>query len=98
MGLQDIVHDAEMNNVYGRWPGAQSTPALLISAHTDTVFGIDTDLTACLKTCTDASQCAAGLACVSLGSQKACVFGCESNAECKTGETCSRTTGACIKG
>jgi hypothetical protein len=59
---------------------------------------IDTDLTACLKSCTDASTCAAGLACVSLGTQKACVFGCESNAECRTGETCSRTTGACIKG
>jgi hypothetical protein len=59
---------------------------------------LDDDLSACLKSCTDASMCAAGLACVSVGqSQKACVFGCETNSECKTGETCSRMTGACIK-
>lgn len=44
LGLQEIVHD-DLNNVYGRWPGLQSEPALLITAHTDTVFGIETDLT-----------------------------------------------------
>ncbi|MCC6455152.1 MAG: M20/M25/M40 family metallo-hydrolase [Caldilineaceae bacterium] len=43
-GLQEMVYDPVTDNVYGRWPGAQSGPALLISAHTDTVFGIDTDL------------------------------------------------------
>jgi acetylornithine deacetylase/succinyl-diaminopimelate desuccinylase-like protein len=45
LGLQEIVHDPASNNVYGRWPGAKSHPAVLITAHTDTVFGIDTDLT-----------------------------------------------------
>ncbi len=44
LGLHEIVHDAASNNVYGRWPGAQSHSALLVTAHTDTVFGIDTDL------------------------------------------------------
>lgn len=44
LGLQDVVFDPETCNVYGRWPGMQSQPALLISAHTDTVFGMDVDL------------------------------------------------------
>jgi acetylornithine deacetylase/succinyl-diaminopimelate desuccinylase-like protein len=44
-GLQDIDIDA-MHNVYGRLPGADSSlPALMIVAHTDTVFGSETDLT-----------------------------------------------------
>lgn len=43
-GLQD-VHTDEMFNVYGRWPGHNPAhPALLVSAHTDTVFPADTDL------------------------------------------------------
>ena len=45
LGLQEIVHDAASNNVYGVLRGEQRQPALLITAHTDTVFGIDTDLT-----------------------------------------------------
>lgn len=45
MGLQEIVHDAASNNVYGCWHGTQRHAALLISAHTDTVFGMETDLT-----------------------------------------------------
>lgn len=45
LGLHDIVHDADTNNVYGRWPGVKRGPALLVTAHTDTVFGMDTDLT-----------------------------------------------------
>lgn len=45
LGLADIVHDAVSNNVYGRWPGKTRKPALLVTAHTDTVFGVDTDLT-----------------------------------------------------
>jgi acetylornithine deacetylase/succinyl-diaminopimelate desuccinylase-like protein len=44
LGLQDIVHDRVNDNVYGCWPGEQSRPALLITAHTDTVFGSETDL------------------------------------------------------
>lgn len=44
LGLQDIVHDPTTHNVYGRWPGVKSHPALLITAHTDTVFGAETDL------------------------------------------------------
>ena len=43
-GLRDIDIDA-MHNVYGRLPGAdRGLPALMIVAHTDTVFGADTDL------------------------------------------------------
>jgi tripeptide aminopeptidase len=43
--LQDIEID-EVSNAYGRWPGTDSTrPALLVAAHTDTVFPLDTDLT-----------------------------------------------------
>ena len=43
-GLRDIDIDA-MHNVYGRLPGTDPTlPALMIVAHTDTVFGPDTDL------------------------------------------------------
>jgi tripeptide aminopeptidase len=44
LGLQEIIYDSVTHNVYGRWPGLQSGRALLISAHTDTVFGMDTDL------------------------------------------------------
>lgn len=43
LGLCDIVQD-ELNNVYARLPGSQSAPALLVSAHTDTVFPSGTDL------------------------------------------------------
>lgn len=39
------IHIDEAANVYARLPGTQSTPALLVSAHTDTVFPIETDLT-----------------------------------------------------
>jgi tripeptide aminopeptidase len=45
LGLQDVVYDPATHNVYGRLPGIQSRPGLLISAHTDTVFGPETDLT-----------------------------------------------------
>ena len=44
LGLVDMVIDPALHNVYGRWPGQTHSPALLISAHTDTVFGFDTDL------------------------------------------------------
>jgi len=44
LGLTDISTDA-LYNVYGRIPGAHATlPATLISAHTDTIFAADTDL------------------------------------------------------
>ena len=45
LGLHELVHDAATNNIYGRWPGAKRGPALLVTAHTDTVFGLETDLT-----------------------------------------------------
>ena len=45
LGLQDTVYDPATHNVYGRLPGIQSQPGLLITAHTDTVFGPETDLT-----------------------------------------------------
>ena len=41
--LDDISID-DLNNVYGRMPGKQSDAALLVFAHTDTVFSADTDL------------------------------------------------------
>jgi tripeptide aminopeptidase len=44
-GLQDVQID-DVYNVYGRWPGLDSDrPAVLVSAHTDTVFPLATDLT-----------------------------------------------------
>lgn len=42
--LTDISIDAR-HNVYARLPGRCTRPALLISAHTDTVFPVETDLT-----------------------------------------------------
>lgn len=45
LGLCDTDIDA-VSNVYGRMPGRNPlAPALMISAHTDTVFSRDTDLT-----------------------------------------------------
>lgn len=42
------LHNVEIDsiyNVYGRWPGLDpARPALLVSAHTDTVFPLETDL------------------------------------------------------
>lgn len=43
LGLVDIEQDA-LHNVVGRLPGARRAPALLVSAHTDTVFGRQVDL------------------------------------------------------
>lgn len=45
-GLVDVVQD-DLNNVYGRFPGTQSAnhPPLIVSAHSDTVFPAETDLT-----------------------------------------------------
>lgn len=44
LGLQDVTCD-ELNNVYGRRPGPAGSPALIVSAHIDTVFPRETDLT-----------------------------------------------------
>lgn len=45
LGLQQIDQDAALN-VYGCLPGADAAlPALMLVAHTDTVFSADTDLT-----------------------------------------------------
>jgi tripeptide aminopeptidase len=43
LGLSDVESD-ELGNVYGRRPGRDARPALLIAAHLDTVFPHDTDL------------------------------------------------------
>ena len=45
IGLADVARD-ELGNVYGRvrGPSPQAQPALLVSAHTDTVFPPETDL------------------------------------------------------
>ncbi|MCP4425585.1 MAG: M20/M25/M40 family metallo-hydrolase [Chloroflexi bacterium] len=44
-GLQDVAWD-ELYNVYGRFPGASPQhPPVILSAHSDTVFPADTDLT-----------------------------------------------------
>jgi len=43
-GLENVVLD-DLANVYGCWPGTDpERPALMVSAHTDTVFPPDTDL------------------------------------------------------
>lgn len=44
LGLREVQQD-QLCNVYGRLPGRGHGPALLVSAHTDTVFAADTDLT-----------------------------------------------------
>ncbi len=43
LGLHDVEID-ELGNVYGRRPGLRDRPALLVSAHLDTVFPVETDL------------------------------------------------------
>ncbi|HZD10616.1 MAG TPA: M20/M25/M40 family metallo-hydrolase [Candidatus Binatia bacterium] len=43
IGLEDVAQDA-LHNVYGCFPGRGEGDPLIISAHTDTVFGLDTDL------------------------------------------------------
>lgn len=43
LGLHDVEID-ELGNVYGRRPGQRDRPALLVSAHLDTVFPVETDL------------------------------------------------------
>lgn len=45
IGLQMVTRD-ELHNVYGRYPGGDPDhPPLIVSAHLDTVFPADTDLT-----------------------------------------------------
>jgi acetylornithine deacetylase/succinyl-diaminopimelate desuccinylase-like protein len=44
LALADIARDG-LPNVYARLPGKSRSPALLVSAHTDTVFPPQTDLT-----------------------------------------------------
>lgn len=44
LGLRDVRLD-ELNNVYGRYPGYDGGAPVVISAHSDTVFGADVDLT-----------------------------------------------------
>lgn len=43
MKLADVSQDS-VYNVYGRIPGQSATPALVVTAHTDTVFPANTDL------------------------------------------------------
>src|SRR5689334_20890372 len=43
-GLHDVHMDAQ-NNVYARIAGHKAQPAVMVSAHTDTVFPAATDLT-----------------------------------------------------
>ena len=42
-GLRDVSVDGT-GNVYARYPGANKKPALVVTAHTDTVFPLETDL------------------------------------------------------
>ena len=44
LGLTDVSRD-DLSNVYAKLPGRASKPAVLISAHLDTVFPHGTDLT-----------------------------------------------------
>ena len=50
--LADISIDAR-HNVYARLPGQRTRPALMVSAHTDTVFPLETDLTVRVHTAED---------------------------------------------
>lgn len=43
VGITDVFQD-ERYNVYAKVPGRSDAPALMVSAHTDTVFPLDTDL------------------------------------------------------
>lgn len=43
VGLQDVSQDA-IHNVFGKWPGTGTVDPVVISAHSDTVFPADTDL------------------------------------------------------
>lgn len=43
LGLCDVAQD-ELHNVYGRLPGAQPGSPVIVSAHLDTVFPLETDL------------------------------------------------------
>jgi len=42
-GLLDVERDG-LDNVYGRLPGEDNAPPLVLTAHSDTVFHMDTDL------------------------------------------------------
>ena len=44
LGLED-VHMDEVWNVFGTLRGTKGTPKIMMAAHTDTVFPLDTDLT-----------------------------------------------------
>ncbi len=44
LGLCDVVQD-DLHNVYARLPGAQPGSPVIVSAHLDTVFPLETDLT-----------------------------------------------------
>lgn len=44
IGLLD-VHMDEVWNVLGRWPGTGGGPTVMLAAHTDTVFPMETDVT-----------------------------------------------------
>jgi len=45
LGLQNVMIDS-LTNVYGRYPGASADrPAVMLAAHTDTIFSAETDLT-----------------------------------------------------
>ena len=44
IGLLD-VHMDEVWNVLGRWPGTGGGPTIMLAAHTDTVFPLETDVT-----------------------------------------------------
>jgi len=44
LGIAEVSQD-EVYNVYARIPGKQAGPSLVLSAHTDTVFPAETDLT-----------------------------------------------------
>ena len=44
IGLLD-VHMDEVWNVLGRWPGTGGGPTVMLAAHTDTVFPMETDIT-----------------------------------------------------
>lgn len=79
--------------------GAPGMPADVCGSNATCVSVSSTDATtACLATCTMASDCQADFACVDLdgpgaGTTKSCLANCQTSGECRTGQTCTIPTG-----
>jgi len=82
---------------------APGTPSNVCGA-TGTCANLFSDATGCMRSCTSATQCRGGYACVDVDGDAAtvgsvCTGNCTADAECRTGQTCNipagTTFGAC---